>query len=121
MRDYHLLQVFFPWILDYGVSFHKISDKSCLSSICSPSVPITVRTTDCTPLSVVVLLSSFSVPIISYVPNLTIQLMFVGQLADYGCHVILDFDSRCVQDHSTGLLVGIGPRCHYSQHLWELD
>jgi hypothetical protein len=99
-------------------------DKSCLSSICHPLVPITVQTADGTPLSVVghgTLSSSCSVPFVSYVPNLTIQLMSAGQLVDHDCRVILDSDSCCVQDRRMGLLVGTGPRRHDSQHLWELD
>jgi hypothetical protein len=81
----------FLWILDSGASFHMTLDKSCLLLICHPLVPIIVQTADGTPLSVVgrgtLSSSSFSVPSISYVPNLTMQ---------NGCRVILDSDSCCV-------------------------
>jgi hypothetical protein len=115
----------FPWILDSGASFHMTPNRSHLSSIRSPLVPITVQTADGTPLSVVgrgtLSSSSFSVPAVSYVPKLTMQLMSAGQLTDHGCRVILDSDSCCVQDCRTGVLVGTGPRRRDSQHLWELD
>jgi hypothetical protein len=89
-----------PWILDSGASFHMTHDRSSLSSICSPLVPTTVHTADGTPLAVVgrgtLSTSSFSVPTVSYVPKLAMQLMSAGQLTDHGCRVILDFDSCCV-------------------------
>ncbi len=114
-----------PWILDSGASFHMTHDRSSLSSICSPLVPTTVHTADGTPLAVVgrgtLSTSSFSVPAVSYVPKLAMQLMSAGQLTDHGCRVILDSDSCCVQDRRTGLLVGTGPRRRDSRRLWELD
>ena len=64
--------------------------------------------------------SSFHVPTVSHVPNLTMQLMSAGQITDHGCRIILESDS-CVQDLRTGLLAGTGPRRHDSQRLWELD
>ena len=65
--------------------------------------------------------SSFHVPTVSHVPQLTMQLMSAGQITDHGCRIILESDSCCVQDLRTGLLVGTGPRRHDSQRLWELD
>jgi hypothetical protein len=82
------------WILDFGASFHMMPDRTRLSSICSTSIPLTVQTTDGSPLSVVghgtLSSSSFHVPNVSYVPNLTMQLISVGQLTDHGCRVIFD-------------------------------
>ena len=49
------------------------------------------------------------------------NLFSIGQLTDYGCHVILDVDSCTIQDRHTKALVGAGPRRHDSQGLWELD
>jgi hypothetical protein len=67
-------------------------DHTCLSSICCPSIPLTVQTVDGSPLSVVgsgtLSSSSFHVPNVSYVPNLTMQLISAGQLIDHGCRVI---------------------------------
>ena len=114
-----------PWILDSGASFHMTPDSTSLSSICSPSIPLTVQTADGSSLSVVgrgtLSSSSFHVPNVSYVPDLTMQLISAGQLTDHGCRVIFDSDTCCVQDLSTGLLVGTGPRRRDSPHLWELD
>lgn len=104
-----------PWILDSGASFHMTSDSTSLTSR-SP-----VQTADGTPLSVTGLgtlcTSFFTVPNVSYVPKLTMQLMSAGQLTDHGCRVILDSDSCCVQDQRTGTLVGTAPRRRNSRRL----
>jgi hypothetical protein len=90
----------FPWILDSGASFHMTPDRTSLSSISTPSFPITVQTADGSALSVAgrgtLLSSSFHVPAVSYVPKLTMQLISAGQLTDHGCRVILDSDSCCI-------------------------
>jgi hypothetical protein len=71
-----------PWILDSGASFHMTPDRTRLSSICSPYIPLTVQTADGSFLSVVgrgtLSSSSFHVPNVSYVPNLTMQLISAG-------------------------------------------
>jgi hypothetical protein len=64
---------------------------------------------------------SFHVHNVSLVPDLTTQLMSVGQITDHDCHVILDLDFCYIQDRRTGHLVGPGPRDRDSQRLWELD
>jgi hypothetical protein len=61
------------------------------------------------------------VPDVSLVSDLTMQLMFAGQIADHDCRVILDPDVCYIQDHRTGHLVGTDPHRHDSQRLWELD
>ena len=114
----------FPWILDSGASFYMTPDRTSLSSISTPSIPITVQTADGSSLSVAgqgtLSSPSFHVPAVSYVPKLTMQLISAGQLTDHGCRVILDSDSYCIQDR-TGLLVGTGRCRRDSQRLWELD
>jgi hypothetical protein len=114
-----------PWILDSGASFHMTPSCACLSSMRPSSRSLTVHTADGSPLSVVgqgtLLSHSFNVPDVSYVPDLTMQLMSAGQLTDHDCRVILDSDFCYVQDRRTGHLVGTGPRRHDSQCLWELD
>ena len=67
------------------------------------------------------LTTSFHIPTVSHVPQLTMQLMSAGQITDHGCRIIFEADSCCVQDIRTGLLVGTGPRHSDSQGLWELD
>jgi hypothetical protein len=43
------------------------------------------------------------------VPDLTMHLMYVGQITDHDCHVFLDPDFCYVQDHRTDHLVGTDP------------
>jgi hypothetical protein len=73
-----------------------------------------VHTADVSPLSITRQLTlssdSFYAPDVSLIPNLTMQPMYVGQITDYNCHVILDPDVYYIQDHRTGHLVGSGPR-----------
>ena len=114
-----------PWILDFRASFHMTPNRTSLSSISPPPLPITVQTTDGSSLSVAgqgtLLSPSFHVPAVSYVSKLTMQLISAGQLTDHGCRWILDSDSCCIQDRITGFLVDTGPHRRDSQHLWELD
>ncbi|WVZ93715.1 hypothetical protein U9M48_039674 [Paspalum notatum var. saurae] len=113
------------WILDSSASFHMTPDRTFLSFIHCPSRSLTVHTADGSSLPVAgegtLLSSSFHVPDISYVPDLTMQLISAGQLSDHGCRVILDSDFCYVQDRHTGHLVGTVPHRRYSQRLWELD
>jgi hypothetical protein len=53
--------------------------------------------------------NSFHVPDVSLVPDLTMQLMSAGQIADHDCRVILDPDVYYIQDRRIGHLVGTGP------------
>jgi hypothetical protein len=100
-------------------------DCTQLSSLSSIDHPLVVQKADGTSLPVtgrgVLSTSSFHVPTVSHVPNLTMQLMSAGQITDHGCRIILESDSCCVQDLRTGLRVGTGPRRHDSQRLWELN
>jgi hypothetical protein len=84
---------------------------------------LTVHTADGCPLFVVgtLMSNSFHVHVVLFIPNLTMQLMFAGQITDYDCHVTLDLDCCYVQDRCTGRLVGIGSHRRDSQRLWELD
>jgi hypothetical protein len=114
-----------PWFLDSGASFHMTPNTTHLSSLSSPDLPVVVRTAYGTSLPVagrgVLSTSSFEVPSVSHVPQLTMQLLSTGQITDHGCRIILESDSCCVQDLHTSLLVGTGPRRQDSQRLWELD
>ena len=64
---------------------------------------------------------SFSVPSVSHVPRLTMNLFSAAQLTDSGCRIILDADSCSVQDRRTKALVGAGPRRRETQGLWAVD
>jgi hypothetical protein len=115
----------YSWYLDSGASFHMTPHSAHLSSLRPSSHHCIVHTIDGSPLSVAgqgtLSSDSFHVPDVSLVPDLTMQLMSAGQIANHDCHVILDPDVCYIQDHRTGHLVGTGPRRRYSQHLWELD
>jgi hypothetical protein len=52
---------------------------------------------------------SFRVPVVSLVPNLTIQLMSAEQINDHDCRDILNPDFCYIQNRRTGHLVGTGP------------
>jgi hypothetical protein len=94
-----------PWYLDSGASFHMTSDSSLLSTIRSLISHVRVLTADGTSLPVssrgTLSTSSFSVPDISLVPHLKMNLFSASQLTDSGCHIILDADSCAVQDRRT--------------------
>jgi hypothetical protein len=115
----------YSWYLDYGASFHMTHHSAHLSSLRPSSHHCIVHTTDGSPLSIVgqgtLSFDSFHVPDVSLVPDLTMQLMSAGQIADHDCRVILDPDVCYIQDRHTGHLVGTGPRRRDSQRLWELD
>jgi hypothetical protein len=114
-----------PWYLDSGASFHMTSDSSILSALRSLLSPVNVLTVDGTSLPVssrgTLSTSSFSVPDISHVPRLKMNLFSASQLTDSGCRVILDADSCAVQVHHTQVLVGAGPHRRDSSGLCELD
>jgi hypothetical protein len=101
------------------------SDSSLLSAIRSLISPVHVLTADGTSLPIssrgTLSTSSFSVPGISHVPRLTMNLFSASQLTDSGCRIILDADSCAVQDHRTQALVRAGPHSHDALGLWELD
>jgi hypothetical protein len=108
--------------LDSGASFH-MTHSAHLSSL-RPCHCI-VHTVDGSPLSVArqgtISFDSFHVPDVSLVPDLIMQLMSAGQIANHDCRVILNPDVCYIQDRRTGHLVGTGPRRRDSQCLWELD
>jgi histone deacetylase 1/2 len=101
------------------------SDSFILSALRSLISLINVLTADGTSLPVssqgTLSTSSFSIPDISHVPHLKMNLFSASQLTNSGCCVILDADSCAIQDHHTQVLVGAGPRYRDSSGLWELD
>jgi hypothetical protein len=102
-----------------------ITHSAHLSSMRPSYRHLTVQTADGSPLFIAVqgtlCSDSFYVPDVSFVPDLTIQLMSVGQITNHDYCVILDLDFCYIQDHRTGHLVGASPRRRDSQCLWELD
>jgi hypothetical protein len=76
------------------------SDASVLSSLRSLDFPLSVLTADGTSLPITsrgtLSTSSFSVPDVSLVPRLSMNLLSVTQTADSGCRVLFDADSVSV-------------------------
>jgi hypothetical protein len=101
------------------------SDSSILSTLRSLISHVNVLTADGTSLPVssrgTLSTSSFSVPDISHIPRLKMNLFSASQITDSGCCVILDVDSYAIQDRHTQVLVRAGPCCHDSPGHWELD
>jgi hypothetical protein len=65
--------------------------------------------------------SQFTVSNVSIVPQLSMNLMSVGQLTDMNCFVGFDDTSCFVQDRQTGALLGTGRRHKNSSGLYILD
>jgi hypothetical protein len=86
----------YSWYLDSGASFHITPHSAHLSSLRPSYHHCIVHTADGSPLSVAgqgtLYSDSFYVPDVSLVPDLTMQLMSVRQIADHDCRVILDPD-----------------------------
>jgi hypothetical protein len=103
----------YSWYLDSGASFHMTHHSAHLSSLQPSYRHCIVHTADGSPLSVAgqgtLSSDSFHVPDVSLVPDLTMQLMSVGQITDHDCRVILDPDVCYIQDRRTGHLVGTAP------------
>jgi hypothetical protein len=93
----------YSWYFDSGASFHMTPHSAHLSSLRPSSHHCIVHTADRSPLSVAgqgtLSSDSFHVPDVSLVPDLTMQLMSAGQIADHDCRVILDPDVCYIQDH----------------------
>jgi len=113
------------WVLDSGASFHVTSNQSQLVA-CKPVVDgVSVQTADGTSCPIThhgsLSNSYFSVPDVSFVPKLSMNLLSVGQLADHNCFVGFD-DSTCfIQDRRTGTVLGTGHRRSGSPSLYVLD
>ena len=113
------------WVLDSGASFHVTSDQSELAS-CKPVVDgASVQTADGTSCHIThqgsICNSRFSVPNISFVPQLSMNLLSVGQIADHNCFVGFDDSSCFVQDRRSGAVIGTGRRRRGAPSLYLLD
>jgi len=113
------------WVLDSGASFHVTSDSSSLVS-CKPvtdgacvqtadgtSCPITHKGSLCN--------THFAVPNVSYVPQLSMNLLSVGQVTDQNCFVGFDDSSCFIQDRRSGQVIGTGHRRKGASSLYVLD
>jgi hypothetical protein len=65
--------------------------------------------------------STFTVPNIFFVPQLSMDLLLVGQITDHNCFVGFDDSSCFVHDRKTGDVIGTSRRRKSSPHLYILD
>ena len=114
-----------PWVLDSGASFHVTFDRSQLVSCQSETDGALIQTVDGTPCTVThqgsLSSSQFSVPAVSFVPRLSMNLMSVGQLTDMNYFVDFDASSCYVQDRQSMRVIGTGHRRRGSSSLYVLD
>jgi hypothetical protein len=113
------------WVLDSGASFHVTSDQSRLASTAPVNKGTSVQTADGTLYHVThkgsLFNSNFIVPNIFFVPELSMDLLSVGQITNHNCFVGFDDSSCFVQDRHTGDVIGTGRRRKSSPCLYILD
>ena len=90
------------WVLDSGASFHVTSDQSQLVASKPVADGASIQTADGTSCYIShqgsLCTSNFSVPDVSFVPQLSMSLLSIRKIADQNCFVGFD-DSTCfVQD-----------------------
>ncbi|OMO63131.1 Integrase, catalytic core [Corchorus capsularis] len=108
-----------PWVLDSGASYHMTSDSSILENCLDLSQPLDIQTANGSLMQISKVGSvttksypsgKFSIPNIFYAPQLSANLLSVGQLADLGCDIWFSDVFCVVQDRHTGKQIGIGRR-----------
>jgi hypothetical protein len=113
------------WVLDSGASFHVTSDQSRLPSTTPVTEGTSVQIADGTLYHVThkgsLSDSNFTVPNIFFVPELSMNLLSVGQITDHNCFVGFDDSSCFVQDRHTGDVIGTGRRRKSSPRIYILD
>jgi len=113
------------WVLDSGASFHVTSDSSQLVDCKTVHDGASVQTTDDTSCSIThqgsLSTAHFTVPNVSLVPQLSMNLLSVGQITDQNCFIGFDDSSCFVQDHRSGTVIGTGHRRRGSSNLYILD
>ena len=100
------------WYFDSGCCNHMTPDPTLFSTKHSAFHTPTIQTADGTPMSVShigkVSTSHTSLPDTYCIPKLTLNLISVGQLCDFGLTVLFSPTGCCVQDPQTGQTLGIG-------------
>jgi hypothetical protein len=109
------------WVLDLGASFHVTSDRSQLGTCMPITDGASVQTVDGTSCPVTykgsLCNSQFSVSDISLVPQLSMDLLSVGQITEQNCFVGFDSSSCFIQDRQSGTVIGTGHRRRDSSRL----
>jgi hypothetical protein len=123
----HFVRLYFRvgLVLDSGASFHVTSDQSKLASTTPVTDGASVQTADGTVCHIThkgsLCDSHFTVPNIFFVPELSMDLLSVGQITDHNCFVGFDDSSCFVQDLRTGEVIGTGRRRRAAPRLYILD
>ena len=103
-----------PWYFDSGCCNHMTSIFSSFSSKSSDSSFPVIQTANGSAMTVDhvghVSTSALSLPHTYYVPQLSLNLISVGQLCDLGLTVLFSSTGCVVQDPQTGRTLGIGRR-----------
>jgi hypothetical protein len=100
------------WVLDSGASFHVTSDESQLVA-CKP-VPdgASIQTADDTSCYIThqdsLCNNHFSVPNVSFVPQLSMNFLSVGQVTDQNCFVGFDVTQGGIEFGTTIFGIGLG-------------
>jgi hypothetical protein len=101
------------------------SDRTQLTASMSVTNGTFVQTADGTSYSIThqgsLSTSNFSVPDVSFVPQLSMNLLSVGQITDHNCFVGFNDSSCFIQDCRTGALIGTGYLCRGVPSLYILD
>jgi hypothetical protein len=113
------------WVLNSGASFRVTSDQSQLAA-CKPITDgVSIQTADGTSCSIThrgsLYSKNFSVPDVSLVPQLSMNLLSVGQIADHNCFIGFDDSSCFIQDRQSGAVIGTGHRRRGAPSLYILD
>nr|XP_017242655.1 PREDICTED: uncharacterized protein LOC108214919 isoform X3 [Daucus carota subsp. sativus] len=103
------------WYFDSACCNHMTNDPhiftSKIQSTCLPNI----QTADGSTMNVThigtVSTEDLSLPNTYYVPNLSLNLISIGQLCDLGLHIIFTASGCHVQDPQTGRTLGTGRRC----------
>ena len=111
------------WVLDSG-AFHVTSDSSQLVDCKTIHDGASVQTADGTSCSIThqgsLSTSHFTVPDVSLVAQLSMNLLSVGQITDQNCFIGFDDSSCFVQDRRSGTVIGTGHRRRGSSSLYIL-
>jgi hypothetical protein len=101
------------------------SDQSQLAA-CKPITDgVSIQTADGTSCSIThrgsLYSKNFSVPDVSLVPQLSMNLLSVGQIADHNCFIGFDDSSCFIQDRQSGAVIGTGHSRSGAPSLYILD
>ena len=113
------------WVVDSGASFFHVTSNKTQLTDCKQIVDVTtIHTVDGTSCHVThegTFSSHFYVPDISLAPQLSMNLLSVGQIANMNCFIGFDDLSCFIQDHSSGRVIRTSHRRRDSSNLYVLD